>query len=114
MDPKLKEIENLKKELEVERKISPKDIKKISNKLYDIGRKYQYLGKYNDALNYLNECLVIDKQKLPDDHNDYAALLYTIGQIYSDQGKYDEALDYYERALKMIFIKRIFLKMNQE
>lgn len=43
----LKEIENLITELKIERKKSPKNTSKIVKNLYNIGKKYEELGRYN-------------------------------------------------------------------
>ena len=60
----LEEIENLKKELEVEKRKTPKDTSKIASKLYSIGKQYKNFGRYDEALNYLNEYLKIKKKTL--------------------------------------------------
>jgi CHAT domain-containing protein/tetratricopeptide (TPR) repeat protein len=69
--------------------------------LDNIGRVYDDLGEYGQALDYLQRALAMRRKLYPEPHPDIALSLNNIGLVYDHQGEYGRALDHYQRALAM-------------
>ncbi len=70
-----------------------------ANSLNLIGRLYELKGKYNEALNFLNQANGIFEELK--DETGLSKVLGNIGMIYKNMGDYDTALTYYNRQLKI-------------
>ena len=71
-----------------------------------MGSDFQLLGQYNEAKEYHEKALIINRQILGDEHPDMASNCYNLGNIYKHLGQYREAKEYHEKAL--IIKKEIF------
>ena len=70
--------------------------------LWDIAKLYNdYIGDYNQALEYCNRVSKIDERVLGENHPDLAITYNNIGTVYNSKGDYDTALQYYDKALKI-------------
>ena len=57
------------------------------------------MGRYEEALKTLKECLVIKELALGKDHPDYATTLNSIGSALVNKGRYEEALKNFKECL---------------
>ena len=62
---------------------------------------YTDQGKYNEALEYYEKCLVIYLEKLGDKHPDVATTYNNMAMVYDDQGKTELANKYKKKALEI-------------
>ena len=70
--------------------------------LWDIAKLYNdYIGDYNQALEYCNRVSKIDERVLGENHPDLAITYNNIGLVYRNKGDYDAALQYYDKARKI-------------
>jgi tetratricopeptide (TPR) repeat protein len=69
--------------------------------LYMIGRVYNELGKYNQALDYIKRSLVIDETEYGKMHPNVARDLNNLGELFRALGEPKKAIPYYERALNI-------------
>ena len=72
---------------------------KRSKILNIIGVSNMYRGKYEEALNYLLECLTLSEKIFGKAHPSCANTLKNIGNIFDMMGKYEEALNYHQECL---------------
>ena len=56
--------------------------------LNNIGSLFESMGRYEEALNYLQQCLVIQEKILGKTHLDYAISLNNIGYLKRNMGRY--------------------------
>ncbi|MCP2727793.1 tetratricopeptide repeat protein [Limnofasciculus baicalensis] len=66
--------------------------------LHQIGLIYNSRNEYQQALDYYQRALVIQREVNPAGAR---ITLYRIGKIYDKQGEYQEALNYYQQAAKI-------------
>ena len=57
--------------------------------LNNIGSLFESMGRYEEALNYLQQCLMIQEKIMGKTHPDYVTSLNNIGGIFSSLGKYE-------------------------
>ena len=67
--------------------------------LHQIGLVYNSKDQYQQALDYYQRALVIQREVNPAGAR---ITLYRIGKIYDKQGEYQEALNYYQQAAKIL------------
>ena len=56
-------------------------------------------GYYNQAIQYYEQALAIDKQHHGEEHPDIATRYNNLGGAYKNKGEYDKAIQYFEQAL---------------
>jgi len=59
------------------------------------------LGKYDEALEYLNEALSVGLQKFGNNHVDVAQSYNIIGVVYGSMGDYDRTVEYFLKSLSI-------------
>ena len=67
--------------------------------LSEAGLFYSDLGKYSEALCYLEKALEISLKIFGEKHRDVAAGYNNIGLIYGSLGNYDKALEFHKKSL---------------
>lgn len=70
-----------------------------ANILNDLGNSNNYLGNFQEALNYHRQALAIRQKIFDKDHPDTAASLNNVGNTYVKLGYHQEALTYLQQAL---------------
>lgn len=70
------------------------DIAQENRTRIGLGEALLYLGRYSQALNYLQLA-----QRISGDRTDYGRTLNAIGEVYFELGQYEEAKNYYQQAL---------------
>lgn len=73
--------------------------KQMANALNTQGVSMRNLGKYNKAIEYYTNSLIISEAI--EDKLNIASSLHNIGIIYKRQGEFNVALDYYTRSLRI-------------
>ena len=71
-----------------------------------MGNVYQDLGQYNEAKEYYEKALIINKKIFGEEHASVATSYNNLGSVYQHLGQYNEAKEYHEKAL--IIRKKIF------
>jgi len=69
--------------------------------LNNLGKIYHDQDKYDQALEYYEESVKIQRNYFPEDHSTFSTDYNNIGTIYQKQKKLDLALQYFQRALKI-------------
>ena len=64
------------------------------------------LGQYNEAKEYHEKALIINKKIFGEEHADVASSYNNLGSVFQQLGQYNEAKEYHEKAL--IIYKKIF------
>lgn len=64
-----------------------------------LGTLYIYISKYEESLEYLNECITVYRRL--NDIKGESAALNNLGAVYSDKGEWDTALEYYRESLNI-------------
>lgn len=74
---------------------------KVVDCYINIGINKRYLGKFESALNYLNNATSIVKNKFSDKDSILVTIYNSIGTIYYDKGNYQKAFELYNKTLKL-------------
>jgi tetratricopeptide (TPR) repeat protein len=69
--------------------------------LNNLGKIYNDQDKSDQALEYYEKAVKLQRQYLPEDHPALSADYSNIGTVYQKQRKLDLALEYFQRALKI-------------
>jgi tetratricopeptide (TPR) repeat protein len=69
--------------------------------LNNLGKIYHDQDKYDQALEYYEDAVKIQRNYFPEDHSTFSTDYNNIGTIYQKQKKIDLALEYFQRALKI-------------
>jgi tetratricopeptide (TPR) repeat protein len=69
--------------------------------LNNLGKVYQEQDKYDQALEYYEKAVKLQREHFPEDHPSLSADYSNIGSVYQKQNKLDLALEYFQRALKI-------------
>ena len=69
--------------------------------LNNLGKISHDQEKYDQALNYYEKALKLQRKYLPEDHPSLSTDYSNIGTVYQQQNKGELALDYFQRALKI-------------
>jgi tetratricopeptide (TPR) repeat protein len=79
--------------------VNNEEIARLSNELALI---YDAQGRYDQAIEKLEEALRIVEKTLGREHFDYAIRLNNMANVYAGQGRYDEATEKFEEALRIV------------
>ena len=73
-----------------------------NNSLYlnDTGVLANFLGRYNKAIELLNNALTIDLETLGPDHPTVAIRWSNLGHAWTNNREYDRAIEYHEKSLE--------------
>nr|WP_278002576.1 tetratricopeptide repeat protein [Nodosilinea sp. FACHB-13] len=66
-----------------------------------LGRFYQGQGAYGQAEPWLQDCLMVTRDRLGDDHLAVAASMNNLAALYQSQGRYSEAEPFFRDALML-------------
>jgi tetratricopeptide (TPR) repeat protein len=69
--------------------------------LNNLALAYKAQGRYEEAIEKLEEVLRIDEKTIGKEHSGYAITLNNLASVYKDQGKYNEAIEKFEEALRI-------------
>ena len=92
-----KALEYYLKAMEIREKVLGEDHINTVYSYNDIAWTYHLLGKYDDALSYVEKAV---KVSLDDAH-----IIYTLATVYQGLGRYDEAMEQFELCLKLISVQ---------
>jgi len=73
----------------------------IAKTLFDMGRQYETLGEYNNALTEYTKTLRIRIDSLGEEHTDVAQTYHNLGRVYIKLHDYAKALVLTKKALKI-------------
>ena len=65
----------------------------------NLGNDYSHLGQYNEAKEYHEKAVIIEKKIFGEEHADVAWSYNNLGNGYQHLGQYSEAKQYYENAV---------------
>ena len=70
--------------------------------LFNVGKTYQALESYDEAIIAFLEAFEINSESQPENHQIDCALLYNLGQVLYLNGSYERALGAFESALEIL------------
>lgn len=73
----------------------------VASSLNNLGVVLEAMGRYDEALDALNQCHTLQLQLLSADHPDLAATLNNLGKVLHRTAKHDEALVMLREALRL-------------
>lgn len=73
----------------------------LADSLTDLASLYYYQGRYSEAINLLEESIVINRMVLHPNHPDLAANMNNLALLYQTQKKYLEAEELYQEAVEV-------------
>ncbi|CAF1175957.1 unnamed protein product [Rotaria magnacalcarata] len=68
---------------------------------HQLGVMNYHQGKYQEAIEFYEKALEIDRKTLPEDDASLAPTYGAIGTVYKNMGEYSKALEFYEKSLKI-------------
>jgi tetratricopeptide (TPR) repeat protein len=68
---------------------------------YQIASVKDAQGEYEEAIQFYEKTLEIDKKRFPPNHLGFASTYNNIGEVYRKMGDYPKALSYYEKHLEI-------------
>ena len=75
--------------------------KRVSRIYHNIGLLHRHLSDYQQAKEYFERALSIQRNTLGPDHVDVACTYHNMGNLYRNLGGNQQAMKYYERALSI-------------
>ena len=75
--------------------------KRVSRIYHNIGLLHRHLSDYQQAKEYFERALSIQRNTLGPDHIDVACTYHNMGNLYRNLGGNQQAMEYYERALSI-------------
>jgi tetratricopeptide (TPR) repeat protein len=69
--------------------------------LNNLGKIYYDQDKYDQALEYYEKAIKLQREHVPEDHPTFSTDYSNIGTVYQKQQKLDLALEYFQRALEI-------------
>ncbi|CAF5223833.1 unnamed protein product, partial [Rotaria magnacalcarata] len=68
---------------------------------HQLGVMNYHQGKYQEAIEFYEKALEIDRKTLPEDDASLAPTYGAIGTVYKNMGEYSKALEFYGKSLKI-------------
>jgi len=88
-----------KESLSIIEKLSPNNLRSISNNMNDLGVVLSNLGEYKESETYYNQALVIRKKILGESHQDTLQTLNNLASVYYCRGEFEKAITSYLHVL---------------
>jgi len=79
----------------------PLPLPQVASSLNNLGVVLEAMGRYDEALDALNQCHTLQLQLLAADHPDVAATLNNLGKVLHRAAQHDEALAMLRQALRI-------------
>lgn len=97
----LKEVEVLREILKFDEEINGKESDSYIQNLNELGGTLKYIGKYEEAENYLNEAKKIIETKYGENNLAYATTLLNLTEVYRFSQKYNLLEENYKKIVKI-------------